>query len=190
MKLSQICALFSLLIVGSTLALADGINDPKIIVHGVNGGNSLCGPHNCQGVGTNFSFDIPKSGSGFLYFTNISGKNWTSLTLIVEATGIAPSSVSCAETFFLSCRAKTLKDGDLEIIMSGVRGALNPEKGLPNGQNFTIGFACNPSCWPKGGIPVIAHAGAVPEPGTAALVVTGLGAIFSRRKMRKNRFSS
>lgn len=187
MKLSQICALFLLLLIGSALAFADGINDPKVIIHGVNGGNSPCGPHNCQGVGINFTFDIPKSGSGFLYFTNDSGKNWTSLTLIVEATSIAPSSVSCAQTFFLSCRTKTLKDGDLEIILSGVHGGLNPRDGIQSGQSFTIGFACSPSCWPKGGIPVSGHAGAAPEPGTVALMATGLGAIFSRRKMWKNR---
>ena len=84
MKISRICTFALLFVVGSVMAFADGINDPKIIIQGVNGGGAplLCPPKGCTDVGVNFSFTIPKSGKGFLYFTNTSGKNWTSLTLI------------------------------------------------------------------------------------------------------------
>ena len=167
MKISRICALVLVMVAAAGLVFADGINDPKVIIHGVNGGGIACGPHNCQGVGLNFSFTIPQSGKGFLYFTNTSGKNWTSLTLVVDAVGINPSNVSCTQSFFLNCTAQTLKNGFLEIQLSGIRGGLNPRNGT------TVG----------------GHAGAAPEPGTVALMATGLAGLFSRRKYWRNRFN-
>ena len=190
MKISQICAFSLLFVLGSVMAFADGINDPKIIIQGVNGGSSptLCPSKGCTNVGVNFSFTIPKSGSGFLFFTNASGKNWTSLTLI--ETGVPANAISCAQTLFLSCSTKTLHDGSVEILLSGIKGGQNPRKGILNGQSFEIGFACvQGSCWP-GGLSVGGHAGTVPEPGTVALMVTGLGAIVSRRKKWKSRLKA
>ncbi len=190
MKISQICAVAMLLVVGSVMAFADGINDPKIIIHGVNGGNSpqSCGRHGCQQVGVDFTFNTPKGGSGTLFFTNASGKNWTSLTLI--ETGVPAAAISCVQTLFLNCSTKTLQNGSVEILLSGVRHGLNPRIGILAGQSFSIGFACvDGSCWP-GGIPISGHAGTVPEPGTVALMVTGLGAMFSRRKVWLNRLKA
>jgi hypothetical protein len=188
MKISRICALALIVVAASAMAFADGINDPKIIVHGVNGsGNTMCGKHQCQDVGINFTATVPKSGSGVLYFTNVSGKNWTSLTLV--ETGVPAADISCVQTFFLSCTTKTEKNGSVEIIMSGVRGGLNPRKGIGNGQSFSMQFECNGGCWP-GGLQIGGHAGTTPEPATVALMVTGLGAMFSRRKFWKNRFNA
>ena len=93
MKLSQVCALALLIVVGSAVAFADGINDPTIIIHGAAGGSSPCGVHQCQDVGINFSFSIPKTGKGTLYFTNVSGKNWTSLALVEN--GVPAADISC-----------------------------------------------------------------------------------------------
>jgi hypothetical protein len=189
MKISQICAFALLLVVGSVMAFADGINDPKIIIRGVNGGGSpLNCRQGCQNVGVNFNFKIPKSGKGFLFFTNTSGKNWTSLTLI--ETGVPASAISCAQSLFLSCTARTV-GGSVEIILSGIKGGLNPRKGILNGQSFDIGFACvGQSCWTNGGSVMYGQAGTAPEPGTVALMVTGLGAIMSRRKMWKSRLKA
>ena len=189
MKISRICACALLLVLGSLMAFADGIKDPKIIIQGVNsGGTPLgCPPQGCQNVGVNFSFNIPNSGKGFLFFTNASGKNWTSLTLIEK--GVPANAISCAQNFFTSCSTKTLKNGSVEIILSGIKGGQNPRKGILNGQSFGIGFACvQDDCWTNGGTTMSAHAGTVPEPGTVALMVTGLGAIVSRRKLWKSRF--
>ena len=191
MKISQICACALLLIVGSVMAFADGINDPKIIIQGVGGGGSpqSC-EKGCRNVGVNFSFKIPKFGKGFLFFTNASGKNWTSLTLI-ENGKVPASAISCTQDLFLSCTTKTLKDGSVEILLSGVKAGQNPQKGILNGQNFDIGFACvAQSCWTNGGSTMTAHAGTAPEPGTVALMVTGLSAIVSRRKMWKRRLKA
>ena len=192
MKTSQICALVLLIVVGTAVAFADGINDPKVIINGVSSGvpSGRNGAHNCTPVGMNFTFTIPKSGSGTLFFTNESGKNWTSLALIEK--GVPAQDISCSSQVFLSCTTKTLKDGDVEILLSGVRGhggPLNSFKGIPNGSSFGISFKCvGTSCWP-GGITVTGHAnpGATPEPSTVAMIMTGAGMIFSRRKYWKAR---
>jgi hypothetical protein len=181
MKISQICAFALLLVVGSVMAFADGINDPKIIIRGVNGGST---PLNChQGctniTGLNFNFTAPK-GSGTLFFTNKSGKNWTSLTLI--ETKVPASAVSCAQTLFLNCTVSKYGANGAEIVLSGIKGGLNPRKGILNNQSFAISFVCSKGCWP-GGVGFQGQAGTVPEPGTVAFMVTGLGAIMSRRKM-------
>jgi len=186
MKISRLCLLVSLALLCTGLAFADGIKDPKIIIRGVNGGgfspNSHCPPSGCTNVGMNFEFTVPKHGTGTLFFTNASGKNWTSLKLI--ETGVPAAAVSCQQSLFLSCTVTTLENGSVQILLAGIKGH-NPHAGIANGASFAIGFACvDNSCWP-GGLGFSAHASSAPEPGTIALMVTGVGAILSRRKRWK-----
>ena len=195
MKTSQICAMALLLVVGSVMAFADGIKDPQIIIHGAggsgNGPQVVCPPSKCVGVGLNFSFSVPPSGSGSLFFTNTSGANWTSLALIEMGHAVPASAIHCQSQFFTSCTATTLKNGNVEILLSGTKGGDNPDQGILNGQSFAITFNCvNKNCWP-GGLNFSGHANvtAVPEPGTIALMVTGLGALVSRRKTWLNRWN-
>jgi hypothetical protein len=196
MKISRICVLVLLVVATSAVAFGDSVTDPTIIIHGVSGNSPtpLCPSQGCTHVGLNFSFSVPhnKTGSGQLFFTNASGKNWTSLTLIENGT-VPASAINCVQNLFLSCTTKTLKDGSVAIVLSGIKGSKNPQIGILNGQSFSIQFACTgkdgeKSCWP-GGLEFTAHANAVPEPGTIALMVTGLGALVSRRKLWKNRFN-
>jgi hypothetical protein len=187
MKISRLCLLVSLALLCTGLAFADGIKDPKIIIRGVNGGgfspNSHCPPSGCTNVGMNFEFTVPKHGTGTLFFTNASGKNWTSLKLI--ETGVPAAAVSCQQSLFLSCTVTTLENGSVQILLAGIKGH-NRRAGIENGSSFAIGFACvDKSCWP-GGLSFSAHASSAPEPGTIALMVTGVGAILSRRKRWKN----
>jgi hypothetical protein len=181
MKISRICALFLLVAVGSAMAFADGINDPKIIIRGASASQfammSHCPPQGCTSVGLNFSFGVPKSGSGTLFFTNNSGVNWSSLTLIEK--GVPAMDISCSSYLFPSCKTETLKNGAVAIILASSCG----RGGIRNGQSFSIQLACvGASCWP-GGLDFSAHANStVPEPGTIAFMTTGLAAIVSRRK--------
>jgi hypothetical protein len=191
MRISRLCGFFLLLILASTLAFADGIQDPKVIIKGA-GGNipdkGRC--EQCQAVGFKFSFTIPESGSGDLFFTNASGANWSSLALFV--TGVPAADISCHSPFFASCTTKTLKNGEVEILFSNNSKSNWRDHGIVNGQNFDISFSCvKGTCWP-GGITVTGHGspGTLPEPATLALMATGLGAIFTRRKAWKNRFNS
>jgi hypothetical protein len=190
MKTSQICACVLVLVVGSAMAFADGISDPKIIIQSASSTNiplGSCEP--CKNVGLNFTFGVPAGGTGKLFFTNASGVNWTSLTLIEQGHQIPAIDINCHSNLFMSCTATDLKNGNVAIVLSGIKGSLNPDKGIRNGQSFSIAFSCvKNSCWP-GGLDFGAHANAptVPEPGTIALMVTGFGAMVSRRKLWKNR---
>lgn len=188
MKISRIYLLVVLSLLCTGLALADGIKDPKIIIHGVSGGGApngfaRCPPAGCTNVGMNFTLNVPAKGRGTLFFTNASGKNWTSLRLIEK--GVPAAAISCAQSLFLSCTIRTLENGAVEILLSGIKGN-NTRNGIPNGASFAINFACvDGNCWP-GGLNFSGHAGAAPEPGTIALMVTGVGAILARRKRWKS----
>jgi hypothetical protein len=136
----------------------------------------------------NFTFGVPAGGTGKLFFTNESGVNWTSLTLVEQGHQIPAVDINCHSNLFMSCKATDLKNGKVAIVLSGIKGSLNPDRGILNGQSFSIGFSCiGKSCWP-GGLDFVAHANttSVPEPGTIALMVTGMGALLSRRKLWKN----
>ncbi len=190
MKTSQICACVLLLVVGSAIAFADGINDPKIIIQSASSASIPLGScEGCKNVGLNFTFGVPAGGTGNLFFTNASGVNWTSLTLVEIGHQVPASAINCSSTLFMSCTATNLKNGNVAIVLSGIKGSDNPDRGIGNGQSFSIGFSCvGKSCWP-GGLNFGGHANTttVPEPGTIALMVTGLGAMVSRRKLWKNR---
>ncbi|MGA9641170.1 MAG: PEP-CTERM sorting domain-containing protein [Terriglobales bacterium] len=193
MKISQICVVALLVVLASTLAFGDPIGDPKVIVKGANGDVPLGKCPQCVGVGFNFSFTIPAGGSGSLYFTNESGKNWSSLKLI--ETGVPAADVSCHSPLFASCKTETLKNGSVEILLSNAGGGQNwKDHGILNGQNFAIQFSCvGKSCWP-GGLKVSGTGssgmGTIPEPATLGLMATGLGALFSRRKRWLKKFAA
>jgi hypothetical protein len=185
MKISRLCVTTLFVVLATAIAFADSINDPKIIVKGAGGSDVAQGKcQQCVDVGVNFSFSVPESGTGSLFFTNDSGKNWTSLKLI--ETGVPAADIKCSSSLFSSCTTETLKNGSVEILLSGVKGNANwADHGIVNGQNFAIAFSCvKQSCW-MGGMTFTAHAGTgtIPEPGTTALLVTGLVALVSRRKM-------
>jgi hypothetical protein len=188
MKIFQVCAVSLLLIAGSAMAFANGIDDPKIIIKGA-GGAEVKGPcPQCVDITSlKFSFQVPQGGSGTLYFTNETGKNWTSLTLIES--GIPAADISCHSQLFASCTTKTLKNGEVEIILTNNSKALWRDQGIPEGGNFAISFSCvKGSCW-NGGASFGGHAnaGTVPEPATVALMLTGVLGLVSRRKLWINR---
>lgn len=192
MKISQICALTLLLVVASALAFGDPIKDPKIILHGAGGALQAGRCPQCIAVGANFSFSVPESGSGNLFFTNASGTNWNSLTLIEK--GVPAADIKCQSSLFASCTLTTLKDGSVKILLANGGRTEWRDQGIPNGSNFEISFACvKGTCWP-GGLTFNGHGSAnalgTPEPGTIGLMVTGLGALVSRRKLWKNRWNA
>lgn len=150
--------------------------DPKVIIK-----DPVCPTKVCTPVGMTFTFGVPASGKGTLFFSNASGQNWTTLRLVES--GIPASAISCQTNAFASCTVGTLANGKTFIFLSGVGGSF---KGLQNGAAFSITFACvKKSCWPGGldfrGTANLASA-TVPEPTTIALLLTGVGGIVTRRK--------
>ena len=200
MKISRIGVLILLVVLGSAVVFGDSVNDPTIIIRGTSAkaptALATCEEGCVQPVGMNFPVGIPNNatGEGTLFFTNVSGKDWTSLILIEHGHQVLAPDINCQSYVFLSCTAKATKNGNVAIVMSGIKGTTYP--GIPNGQNFSIQFACvttnnGPSCWP-GGLDFTAHAhvGAVPEPSTVALMMAGLAILVSRRSLWKNRRNS
>jgi hypothetical protein len=125
--------------------------------------------------GTQFNFSTPASGSGFVFFNNASGIDWTSLKLVEF--GVPSGAITCITDLFLNCSANSGPNGSTIILLSG----LGPNfAGITSGINFSIQFSCGSGCWP-GNLPFHAVAN-VPEPGTVVLLLTGLGGIITRRK--------
>ncbi len=187
MKTSQICAVALLLVAGSVMAFADGINDPTVIVRGVSGGHVSSADGECEYTCASFSFNFttPAVGYGNLNFTNDTDVTWTSLTLVERGNSVPLADISCfTSSMFSNCtRALTGSGpgGHPELIFTGGTG-------IAPGANFQLGFGCNKNgCWPGGGLSFggvanTPHGIVSPEPGTIALMVTGLGALVSRRK--------
>jgi len=165
--MKRIPALLMFVTIFSCLAaLANSVPDPRIIVK-----DPVCGT-GCRSVGTHFTFSSPAGGSGTLFFTNGSGSSWHNLKLVES--GVPASAITCISPHtFMQCSVTTT-NGVTTILLTGV-GAGFP--GILAGHAFDITFGR----WPKGGVGFKAIAN-VPEPATLSLFVTGLGALFTRRK--------
>ena len=155
-------------------AHADSINDPTIIIR-----DPACQPPGCTPVGTSFSFSTPAGGTGGLFFNNASGADWFNLKLVES--GVPADAISCVTDVFSNCSVSTV-NGITTILLSGIGGDFS---GIIAGQNFSIVFGCTSgTCDPWPGNLNFTAAANVPEPGTMALLLTGIGAIVSRRKLR------
>ena len=152
--------------------------DPGIIIRDPVG----CPSGSCVPItGLSFSFGVPSSGFGVLHFLNASGVTWSSL--ILTETGVAAINVTCSSNVY-SCSVVSFGQNGAKIVLTAAGGL----PGILNGHSFEVILGCkNADCpgWP-GGLEFSAVANSsVPEPGTMALLLTGVGAICSRRKLRR-----
>ena len=159
-------------------AHADSV-DPGIIINDPLG----CPGNNCTTITQlTFGFNVPSTGFGVLHFLNATGVTWHSLLL--TETGEAAVNISCSSNVF-SCAVSPLGQNGAKILLTAIGGLT----GIPNGNSFEVVLGCaRGDCpkWPDGlGFEATANA-TVPEPATMALLLTGVGAIVSRRKLRKH----
>jgi hypothetical protein len=163
----------TLVLVTATGAFADSVTDPKIIIR-----DPVCPGSGCIQAQNQFSFQVPGGGTGAVFFTNASGNNWFNLKL--TETGVPANLITCITDVWAKCTVTTAANGVTTILLSG----LGPNfPGILAGENFSIVFGCETGrCdpWP-GGLQFTAVAN-VPEPGTMALVLTGLGLIVRRKR--------
>jgi len=155
-------------------ASANTVNplDPSIIIRDPVG----CPGNNCVVLTSNtWSFNVPTGGAGLLHFLNSSGNTWTNLVL--TELGVAAANVSCQSDVF-SCSVVPFGQNGAQIVLAAVGGL----PGIPNGNSFEIILGCANLCWPSGLTFNATANTSVPEPGTMALLLTGVGAIYARRK--------
>ena len=147
--------------------------DPAVIVRDPVG----CPTNNCVNItGLSFSFNVPQAGTGVLHFLNSSGVTWTSL--ILTEVGVAAVNVTCSSDVF-SCAVMNFGQNGAKVVLSAINGFT----GIPAGNSFEIILGCAKGdcpAWP-GGLQFDVTAN-VPEPATTVLMLTGLGALYTRRK--------
>ena len=167
------CVLGIMLAMCAVAAHASGI-DPTVIIRDPLG----CPSNACVPItGLTFSFQVPAAGFGILHFLNSSGVTWNSL--ILTETGVAAANVTCSADVF-SCSVLAFGQNGAKLVLTATGGFT----GIPSGDSFEIILGCvNGNCWP-GGLQFDAVANAVPEPATMALMLTGVGFLFARRRLR------
>jgi hypothetical protein len=164
---------FALLIVLCAAAsFADSSADPGIIIR-----DPTCA-EGCNPVGLQFNFGTPSSGTGELNFLNASGVDWYNLKLVES--GVNADIISCFTDAFLSCTVTTV-DGVTTILLSGVNENYT---GIGADHAFDIIFGCpeGMTCEPWPGDLDFHAIANVPEPGSMALMITGIGAVIARRR--------
>jgi len=154
-----------------TAAFAD-VTDPGTIIR-----DHKC--TTCTAVGMSFSLTSTATG-GVFDLKNVSGSNWFNLKLTEK--GVPASAISCKTNIFAACKFTTNKNGITSILVSGTSASL---PGILNQDGFQIELHCppgTPHCesWPAG----VKFNGLanVPEPGTMAMVATGVGILINRRR--------
>lgn len=184
-KISRILSAVMILAMCSVAAYADSSHDPRVIIKGA----GLSSQANVQ-EGLNFQFSLPTNQgpyfTGDLTFSNGGSKTWTTLALF-EST-VAAANVTCgASSFFNHCMVfiDAQNPSLTEILFSNTVGFGKLGTGILPGESFALGFSKGngPHSWPSGTDFTAVATTAVPEPSTIAFLITGVGAIVSRRKL-------
>jgi hypothetical protein len=161
------------LLLGTTAAFADA-TDPGVIIR-----DHKC-TSGCTAAGMNFSVTSTGTNGGVFDLKNVSGSNWFNVKLIEK--GVPASAISCRTNIFATCKVTTNSNGATVIMVSGTSASL---PGVLNQGGFQIELHCPPGAehcgpWPAGmQINGVAN---VPEPGTMAMVATGIGILVNRRR--------
>jgi len=170
------------LILFAGMARANSINNLELSVNSLSGcpEGSFC--FGWDPTASSIGFTISNSGGYQLYAVNLGGLPYralqiTSLRLFISATGI---DITCASNIFANCSVTEHPHNTWVSFSDG--------KILP-GQYFSLNLGCSSgTCsWPAGTSVSVLSGTNVPEPDSMALIMMGIGAILTRRKLWKTR---
>ncbi|HLW84384.1 MAG TPA: PEP-CTERM sorting domain-containing protein [Candidatus Sulfotelmatobacter sp.] len=182
MKTPALCVAGMLFVLCSLSAFANSVKDPRIVVKDP----PLC-DDGCIGVGQIFNFGLPAGTGNFngtLSFQNNSDVTW--FNLIITEKGEAFTSVSCGfSAFFNFCQVVPVKNNPDAAKIEFFNLYNNGKGGIAPGQVFNFGFTGWSRATDFAGHGYDGAPPTVPEPATMALMLTGAGAIVSRRKFWK-----
>jgi hypothetical protein len=153
-------------------------------------GPSTCPVSGCGVINTlynhiDFGFNLPSGGLGQFVITNETIFTWKYLSLTGPALAHVAGPISCSSNLFANCSVSTFNGGGVRILFSGLGSGFT---GILPGENFSFTFGCSagPCTW-KGNQPIygfMASTTATPEPGTIALMLTGIAAIAKARRLK------
>jgi hypothetical protein len=162
-----------------SVARADSVNNLELSVKSI----SSCPSSGCflwDPTASAIGFSLPSSGGTFqlaatleLRAVNNIGLEITSLNLSIP---LIVANITCASSIFANCSVAS-KPNVTKISFSG--GTIYP------GENFSLNFGCTtgPCDWPASTNVTAYWTTNVPEPGTMALLLMGVGAILVRRRL-------
>jgi hypothetical protein len=191
MKIPALCFAGMLLVLCSLSAFANSEKDPRVVVKDP----PLCDA-GCVGVGQIFSFGLPAGNGNFkgdLTFQNNSDVTWFNLIVTEKGVQFSPALTCGFSAFFNFCQVVPVKNNSDAAKFEFFNLYGDGKGGIAPGQVFTFGFSGGLG-WPRAteftGHGYAGAPPAVPEPTTLALMLTGAGAIVSRRKFWKTASSS
>jgi hypothetical protein len=147
---------------------------------------SGCGIINTLYDHIDFGFNLPSGGLGQFVITNETIFTWKYLSLTGPALAHVAGPISCSSNLFANCSVSTFNGGGVRILFSGLGSGFT---GILPGENFSFTFSCSagPCTW-KGNQPIygfMASTTATPEPGTMALMLTGIAAIAKAHRLKR-----
>lgn len=177
MKVFRVSALLALAALAASPAWATTLTDPQIIVN----------DPDCTVAADiftlQFTFTTNSLGKGLFCFKNETGVNITTFQFIaLEPPGTTfPNDFVCGGNAFINCTFQQ-SGGNIIINFFGLGGTF---LGIPAGHEFTINLNSDLGGWVPDST-FTARANLVPEPGTIALLLTGAGALGTRRRVRQS----
>lgn len=168
------------LVLCAAIARADSINNLELSVNRLTACPTGASCFGWAPDSSAISFSLPNSGGTYkFYAVNIgtipySNLEITSLRLFLPMTGL---NLTCSSSIFANCAVTNPYANTTLVSFSG--GKIIP------GQYFLLDFGCASGIcsWPDGTNVTAVWGTNAPEPGSMALVLTGIGAILARWRL-------
>ncbi|HET7185476.1 MAG TPA: PEP-CTERM sorting domain-containing protein [Terriglobales bacterium] len=190
MRIARLVILAFLLLATSSLVWANGVPDPQMMVDPP----PFCGPPTL--VSSPFDFAASGGTGTYCFQRSDAGLPW--LTLDVNLGGLSltftPSQISCPTDdlyFATPCQKVTDGSGNVTDLLFVADGVVHPGIGTgalfiidinPPAGTCTLTDTSGTFCWGTGNFHATGLTTVVPEPASAVLLISGVGAMLGKRR--------